>query len=639
MTTTKIDAARRLSIAEAAARLKARAKPQTSAPLSSTAMPKDPDSILREVFRLPSFKGRQKEVIDAILAGKDAFYVCPTGEGKSLCYQIPAVAKAPDLTVVVSPLKALMNDQVEKLTACGVAVATYHSDMSETDRVATLRRVRSGEITVLLVSPERLSTEEMLSTITSRKVGLVTIDEAHCVSLWGHDFRISYLNLGNAIERISKSQGQRPPVLLLSATAPAHIRKDVKEVLDIADLAEVVMPPLRKNLTLELREISLVANELENRTAEVIGIARSKPKERTVVYCNTVRETEAVCQALKKAGVNAVHYHGQMSGAYRENFLGEFIGRKANVICCTSAFGMGVDIPDIRNVIHFRKPFSLEDYYQQVGRAGRDGKKAHCVLLFTQYDRHLSSGDLVRVNISLKSVARLYAQIYGWRARQLELNKGREVRFSLPIVIDRIKGSPMRTGSGRLEEGDRFVEAVQLASLGFLIDNGYVTIASNQDLEFPCSPDKLHINYELLRSGEIAQWARADALCTFLKIPDHDGRMKFLADYLTNTIESVMSKYPSTLEMIDRSIVDLVTSHPGLTSRRYAIIINGSGSVKTDPSTFGDLFGTMPHIGYGPVEGRIEDLIEAGVLQMREITIERRTKGQGVFLSEKNATS
>jgi ATP-dependent DNA helicase RecQ len=208
MTTTKIDTARRLSIAEAAARLKARAKPQTSAPLSSTAMPKDPDSILREVFCLPSFKGRQKEVIDAILAGKDAFYVCPTGEGKSLCYQIPAVAKAPDLTVVVSPLKALMNDQVEKLTACGVAVATYHSDMSETDRVATLRRVRSGEITVLLVSPERLSTEEMLSTITSRKVGLVTIDEAHCVSLWGHDFRISYLNLGNAIERISKSQGR-----------------------------------------------------------------------------------------------------------------------------------------------------------------------------------------------------------------------------------------------------------------------------------------------------------------------------------------------------------------------------------------------------------------------------------------------
>ncbi|MBI5698324.1 MAG: DEAD/DEAH box helicase, partial [Thaumarchaeota archaeon] len=232
------------------------------------------------------------------------FLVCPTGEGKSLCYQIPAVAKRPDLTVVVSPLKALMNDQVAKLRELGIAADTYHSDMDDRARAATLARVRSGETTIILISPERFSTEEMFGAITSRKVGLVTVDEAHCMSLWGHDFRITYMNVGNVFDRICKSQGERPPLLFLSATAPAHIRKDVRELMGLETLNEVVLPPLRSNLKLELIRLSEPPGSTRSadfhvRMAELQRIVGNSKSDRTVIYCNTVRETEMVSVALR----------------------------------------------------------------------------------------------------------------------------------------------------------------------------------------------------------------------------------------------------------------------------------------------------------------------------------------------------
>ncbi|MBI5698322.1 MAG: hypothetical protein HZC29_07585 [Thaumarchaeota archaeon] len=225
----------------------------------------------------------------------------------------------------------------------------------------------------------------------------------------------------------------------------------------------------------------------------------------------------------------------------------------------------------------------------------------------------------------------MYAQLYEWKEKQIRFNPGRDIRFTLAVVIERIKGSRSRTSK---QEDHRFAESIQLASLGFLIDHGHIKINDKNDLEFTCSPENLLINYRLFSASERALWARADALTLFIKMSPED-RLVFLADYLTNSIDSVMERYTSTLEILDSAILEAVGRSPGHTQRRYAMAINGSASLRGDVEVFSGVFGILPHIGYNPVEWRVEDMLERGVLVAREVTLEKRTKGLGLFLAER----
>ncbi len=603
-------------------------------PLLSS-MEKDPLAVLRGVFGHPAFKAGQEEVVKHVLAGVPTFAVFPTGEGKSLCYQLPAVIKYPALTVVVSPLKALMDDQVAAMRTARIPADTYHSDMSDEERGAVLERVRSGKTAILLISPERLSTREMMDAICSRRVGLLAIDEAHCMSVWGHDFRIAYLNVRNAFGQICRSGKEKPALLFLSATAPAHIRKDVRQLMGIKEeeIAEVILPPLRKNL-----ELCFMQVPYDDSIRDYILAELEANEGKKLVYCRTVTETGDLSSFLNSRGTRAVPYNGPMDGTARTMFLRQFMAGEADVVCCTSAFGMGIDIPDIRLIVHNQLPYTLEDYYQQAGRAGRDGLPAKCVAFYHSYWPTREQIRTPRIS-TLRSV---YSMLYGWHEKSEALKAAHpDMRISdltFAMATDRLrsichigeKGKGRGIRKGPEAKDNRFIEVSMMASLGFLIDNGYVAIEADNRLTLHCHPDKLAINERLVWERGLSARARADAIATFLSL-DPDKRHGFLSDYMVKSIDKVMETYPSIFERIETGIVELVREHPSLTSRKYAMVLNGSQSQPSDKEAFGQFHGLFPHIGYSLVEYVIEDLIERGKMEERE-SGEGKSRHFGLFV-------
>ncbi|MEW6723218.1 MAG: RecQ family ATP-dependent DNA helicase [Candidatus Micrarchaeota archaeon] len=602
--------------------------PSLPKPLESGFFSKDPEGILRDVFRLDGYREGQKETIDHVLARKDTFAVFPTGSGKSLCYQIPAIVMRPSLTVVISPLKALMNDQVEKLRALGIRADTYHSDLQEDERRAVMAAVRSGDTTILLISPERFSTEDMLGAISARTVAQLVVDEAHCMSVWGHDFRISYLNIRNVHNRIRSGQEEPPVLLFLSATAPAHIRKDIRNIMGLERTEEVILPPLRDNLSIDM-EFTWGTGK---KVFDVLLEAMKGAKGKKIVYCNTVRETEELAQSLTRAGIRSRQYHGQMDAAYKKMFLEDFMRSKVEALCCTSAFGMGIDIPDIRLIVHYKSPATLEDYYQQAGRAGRDGKPARCLLLAEH--AYSKPSDEVRTPITFRSLSRLYCQLYESQEKAYAFNPGRpreSLQLSLAQAVDRIR-SPgakgrkgwKKTAEDKEKEADsRFSEGIRMAALGFLIDNRFILVGDDNKISFTTHPDKLEVNPQLLAERERSKWAKADAMTHFMKLDD-SGRREFLARYLTDSIDEVMQLYPSTLEKVLHSLRNIVERRPGLTARRYAMILTGASRLKEDEGE--PLLGILPHLGYRAIESKLEDLADAGLLKEHLVKDKGREK-------------
>lgn len=334
---------------------------------------RSPESVLREVFGYPVFRGFQREVIDTVVGGQDALVLMPTGGGKSLCYQIPALIRR-GVGVVVSPLIALMQDQVAALDELGVSAAFLNSTLSSSEAAAVERRVRAGEIDLLYVAPERLLTERCQRLLEESEIGLFAIDEAHCVSAWGHDFRPEYGQLSLLRERFPQV-----PRIALTATADSPTRHEIVERL-LLDAREFVASFDRPNIRYRIVE------KREPREQLVRFITHEHPGEAGVVYCLARNTVEEVAAHLAAHGIHALPYHAGMSAEARATNQRRFLREDAVVMVATIAFGMGIDKPDVRFVAHLDMPKSIEGYFQETGRAGRDGEPAEAWMSYGLQD-------------------------------------------------------------------------------------------------------------------------------------------------------------------------------------------------------------------------------------------------------------
>jgi len=335
-----------------------------------------PLQVLKEIFGFDSFRPGQEEAIRAVLEGRDTLAVMPTGGGKSLCYQVPALMQE-SLTVIVSPLISLMKDQVDSLIQSSVSeAATLHSGLSPEERWEVERGVRMGEIKMLYVAPERLRSLEFVLSLRRAGVGLFVVDEAHCISEWGHNFRPDYLFLPRAVRDLGS-----PPVLALTATATPRVREDIVRSLKMRSPKVVVTSFNRPNLTYRV----LSAKEKKHKLPLILDVIRSTSPP-GIVYATTRKECEELAASLRGSGVDAAAYHAGMPAAERTDVQERFMTDELSVVVATVAFGMGVDKPNVRFVIHSSVPGSLPAYLQESGRAGRDGEKAECVILYRSAD-------------------------------------------------------------------------------------------------------------------------------------------------------------------------------------------------------------------------------------------------------------
>lgn len=335
-----------------------------------------------EVFGLADFRPGQWDAIEALLAGKDALVVLPTGGGKSLIYQLPAVLRGSGLTLVVSPLIALMKDQTDALRALGIPAGFCNSTQDELEQRSILSHAVTGKLRLLYVSPERALSTDFLSMLPRMNINAIAVDEAHCISQWGHDFRPEYRSLHNLRRRAGGV-----PVVALTATATDRVIKDVVSALDLRDYKLVKKSFYRPNL---VYKVEYPANDAEKQALLLHlleeGSFRLRRGGKCIVYCATRKKVDQLFEFLKAHGFNAGRYHAGRTSAGREKMHDSYAAGKVNILVATNAFGMGMDAPDVRMVLHYQVPASIDAYYQESGRAGRDGRDSQCVLFFNNSD-------------------------------------------------------------------------------------------------------------------------------------------------------------------------------------------------------------------------------------------------------------
>jgi ATP-dependent DNA helicase RecQ len=342
------------------------------------------ERVLQRYFGYDSFRQNQGDIIDSVLAGNDALVVMPTGGGKSLCFQVPALM-LPGLTIVISPLISLMKDQVDNLRANGISAEFLNSSLSTNQVTAIYDKLNHGFVKILYVSPERLALDQFKKYLSTLTISLIAIDEAHCISEWGHDFRKEYRNL-----TYLKKTFVNVPIIALTATATPKVRADILRQLSFTKPKLFVTSSNRTNLKLIIRH-------KENTQKKIDTLVKEYQKDSVIIYCFSKSETDKIAKHLVKLGLRAVAYHGGMSAAERKKNQDLFIRDEVNIVVATTAFGMGIDKSNVRLVIHNTFPKSIAGYYQEIGRAGRDGLPSECVLFY-------SKGDLYRHNFFLSSI-------------------------------------------------------------------------------------------------------------------------------------------------------------------------------------------------------------------------------------------
>ena len=341
---------------------------------NTTIQEKETYSVLKRYFGYSSFRQGQEEIIDKLLSGQDVLAIMPTGAGKSLCYQVPALVMD-GITLVISPLVSLMKDQVNTLTAQGIRGAYLNRSLTDKQFDKALSNMSEGMYKIIYVAPERLTSQRFMNAVQQIDVSMVAVDEAHCVSQWGQDFRPGYLNISRFIAALHK----RPVIGAFTATATSKVKKDIMHLLCLNDPYEVTTGFDRPNLFFSVFR----AYDKQQRLKSLVAANKDKSG---IIYCSTRKKVEEVCEYLCEEGFSATRYHAGLLDEERKNNQEDFVYDRKQIMVATNAFGMGIDKSDVRFVIHFNMPKNLESYYQEAGRAGRDGEYAECTLLWDDDD-------------------------------------------------------------------------------------------------------------------------------------------------------------------------------------------------------------------------------------------------------------
>jgi len=386
-----------------------------------------PEDALQKYFGMPAFREPQGDIIRAVLEGKDTLVVMPTGGGKSLCFQLPALL-LPGVTLVVSPLIALMKDQVDALQARGLPAGLLNSSQTLEQQRETLDGIRNRTLKLVYVAPERFRSQSFLNALSKHAISLFAIDEAHCLSQWGHDFRPDYMRLGEARKAIGN-----PPCIALTATATPDVQLDIKKSLEMEDAAEFVAGFARDNLSFRVRQTNSDNDKIQALQALI------KQHTTGIIYCATRKSVDAVAGKIAHLTSSVIRYHGGLSDRDRTAAQESFMTGGANIVVATNAFGMGIDRSDIRFVCHYEMPGSVEAYYQEGGRAGRDGKPSVCEMLFSYADKRVQDFFIDGANPGKALIAEIFDLLCA------ESDAQHEVRLPVDDLCDRVgrKVNPM----------------------------------------------------------------------------------------------------------------------------------------------------------------------------------------------------
>ena len=395
-----------------------------------------PLDILRQHWGYDSFRGIQSEVIESILSGRDTLGLMPTGGGKSICFQVPALL-LDGLCLVVTPLISLMKDQVQQLKDRGVRAEAVYSGMMREDIIRVLDNAVLGAYKLLYISPERLASELFMAKLERmRQVSLIVVDEAHCISQWGYDFRPSYLQIARVRQLLPKSD---VPILALTATATPRVVADIQERLGFR--AENVL-----SMSFERKNLVYVVRETEDRPAEMLRVLRGVPGS-AIVYTHTRQQTVDVARWLEENGITASNYHAGLTNAEKDFRQANWTKGRVRVMVATNAFGMGIDKPDVRLVIHFSTPDSLEAYFQEAGRAGRDGRMAYAVLLYNHQDVKLLAKRVDETYPSIDFVKQTYENVCYFLQVGVGEAQGRTFSFPIETFCRRFRMWPVTVNS------------------------------------------------------------------------------------------------------------------------------------------------------------------------------------------------
>lgn len=379
-----------------------------------------PEEALQTYFGMPSFRQPQGAIIDSVLAQKDTLVVMPTGGGKSLCFQLPALL-LPGVTLVVSPLIALMKDQVDALQARGLPAGLLNSSQTLEEQRATLDAIRQRTLKLVYIAPERFRSQSFLKALPQDAISLFAIDEAHCLSQWGHDFRPDYMRLGEVRKAIGA-----PPCIALTATATPDVQADIKKVLEMREPAEFVAGFARENLSFRVHKIGSKADKQD-------ALLRLIKQHKTgIIYCATRKSVDAVAATIEPLAGSVIRYHGGLSDSERSEAQEIFMQRRSDVVVATNAFGMGIDRADIRFVCHYEMPGSVEAYYQEGGRAGRDGAPSVCEMLFSYADKRVQDFFIEGANPGKGLIAEVFDLLCA------ESDSNHEVQLPIDDLVERI---------------------------------------------------------------------------------------------------------------------------------------------------------------------------------------------------------
>ena len=364
--------------------------------------------ILKNYYGYTSFRKGQEEIINALLSGRDTLAVMPTGAGKSLCYQIPALCME-GITLVISPLISLMQDQVRTLISMGIRGAYLNSSLTPRQMEKAVANAKSGMYKIIYVAPERLEMPSFIDFACSQNIPLIAVDEAHCISQWGHDFRPSYMKIAEFIAKLPK----RPVLAAFTATATKMVKSDIVKNLHLRE-------PFSMSLGFDRENLYFGLYSPIDKSKFVLDYVKAHENQSGIIYCLTRKYVDELAEELQDNGINALPYHAGLEDSERSFNQNQFIYDKAKVIVATNAFGMGIDKPDVRYVMHYNMPANIEDYYQQAGRAGRDGEPSECILLY--------SGRDVRINEYLIN-----------KSEENEFLDAEEVRKHIEIKLEKLK--------------------------------------------------------------------------------------------------------------------------------------------------------------------------------------------------------